>query len=61
MAQLRKRVADKQMQGIAKIGNAVTAGEAKIDAAVANIEAKVDKEISASLQEFAQYSNGGPA
>ena len=60
LSELRKRVADAQTQGLAKIDSAVTTGAAKMDAAVADVTNKVDKEISAALQEFAQFSNGAP-
>ena len=60
LAQIRKRIGDKQQQAVNKIVGAVAAGEAKIEAAAHEVSTKIDKEISAALQEFAQSTNGGP-
>lgn len=61
LAEMKKRFADKQNEGLARVDTAVEAGNAKIDQAVAGVEAKMNKEIEDSLQEFAQFTNGGPA
>ena len=60
LAQIRKRIGDKQQQAVNKIVGAVAAGEAKIEAAAHEVSTKIDKEISAALQEFSQTTNGGP-
>ena len=58
---LRQRLIDKQTQGAAKIAAAGEQGAAKIDEAVNNAEAKIDKEVSEVLQDFSEFTNGGPA
>jgi hypothetical protein len=57
---LRQRLIDKQSQGAAKIAAAGEAGAVKIDEAVNNAEAKIDKEVSEVLQDFSEFTNGGP-
>jgi hypothetical protein len=58
---LRQRLIDKQNQGAAKIAAAGEMGAAKIDQAVNSAEAKIDKEVSEVLQDFSEFTNGGPA
>jgi hypothetical protein len=58
---LRQRLIDKQNQGAAKIAAAGELGAAKIDEAVNSAEAKIDKEVSEVLQDFSEFTNGGPA
>lgn len=58
---LRQRLIDKQNQGAAKIAAAGEMGAAKIDEAVNSAEAKIDKEVSDVLQDFSDFTNGGPA
>lgn len=58
---LRQRLIDKQNQGAAKIAAAGEVGAAKIDEAVNSAEAKIDKEVSEVLQDFSEFTNGGPA
>jgi hypothetical protein len=58
---LRQRLIDKQSQGAAKIAAAGEMGAAKIDEAVNSAEAKIDKEVSEVLQDFSEFTNGGPA
>lgn len=60
LADMRKKLADRMTQGLAKIDMAAETGAAKMDAAVEGIVAKVDKEIEDKLQEFATMTNGGP-
>jgi hypothetical protein len=57
---LRQRLIDKQNQGAAKIAAAGEMGAAKIDEAVNNAESKIDKEVSEVLQDFSEFTNGGP-
>ena len=57
---LRQRLIDKQNQGAAKIAAAGELGAAKIDEAVNSAEAKIDKEVSEVLQDFSEFTNGGP-
>lgn len=58
---LRQRLIDKQSQGAAKIAAAGEMGAAKIDEAVNSAEAKIDREVSEVLQDFSDFTNGGPA
>lgn len=61
LADLKKKMSDKQNAGIAQIDSAITAAAQKVDDAVAGVNAKIDAEVSNSLQEFAQFTNGGPS
>lgn len=61
LAEMRQKIADKQSQAINKIDGAVTAGLSKMDAAADGVVAKAEKEIESALQEFAPFTNGGPA
>lgn len=61
LAEMRKKIADKQTEALTKIDGAVTSGAAKMHAAVDDVIAKADKEVDAALHEFAQFTNGGPA
>lgn len=61
LADMRQKIADAQNQGLAKIDGAQVAAAAKVDAAIAGVTAKVDKEVEDALQEFATFTNGGPA
>lgn len=61
LADMRKKIADTQRQGLDKIDGVVTAGIAKLDDAANGAAAKAQGEIDTALQEFATVSNGGPA
>ena len=61
MEAMRQRLIDKQTAGGAKIVAAGEAAAAKIDEAVSNAEAKIDSEVSSVLQDFSEFTNGGPA
>lgn len=61
LAQIKKTIADKQSQGLAKIDTTVAAEAAKLEAAVDGVTAKISKEVDDQLAEFAAYTNGGPA
>jgi hypothetical protein len=52
----QKRLAD----GIAKIEDAHTSGLARVDAEMDGVVKKINKEIDDQLQEFAEFTNGGP-
>jgi len=58
---LRQRLIDKQTQGNAKIAAKGEEAATQIDAAVSNAEAKIDREVSDVLQDFSEFTNGGPA
>lgn len=53
----QKRLAD----GIARIEGAHTSGLARVDAEMDGVVKKINKEIDDQLQEFAEFTNGGPA
>ncbi len=61
LAEMRVKIADRQKVALARIDGAVVSGASRIEAAADDVAQKVDKEISAALQEFSQFSNGGPA
>ena len=61
MEAMRQRLIDKQTAGGAKIVAAGEAAAVKIDEAVLNAEQKIDKEVSEVLQDFSEFTNGGPA
>jgi hypothetical protein len=60
LAAMRQRLIDKQAAGVAVIHTAAATAEAQINEAVTNAESKVTKEVADALQEFAQFTNGGP-
>lgn len=60
LEEIKKRIADKQTAGLAKIEGSIASGAAKLDQAVDGVTAKMDAEVDAQLAEFAQFTNGGP-
>jgi TPP-dependent pyruvate/acetoin dehydrogenase alpha subunit len=58
---MRQRLIDKQNAGAAKIAAKGEEAAVQIDAAVSNAEAKIDREVSDVLQDFSEFTNGGPA
>lgn len=60
LAEMKQKLIDKQMQGLAKIDGAERAAAVKIDAATSGAAAKIDKEVEDALAEFAAFTNGGP-
>lgn len=61
LAEMKQRMVEKQNSALSRVDAATVAGHAKIDEAISGVEAKISKEIEDSLQEFAQFTNGGPA
>jgi len=58
---MRKQVAEAQNQGAAKVVAAKDNAVAQVSAAVEGVVAKVDREVSEALQDFSEFTNGGPA
>jgi hypothetical protein len=61
LAEVRQKAQERLNQGLNKIGSAQEQGLAKVDQAVDGVVEKINKEVDDQLQEFAQYTNGGPA
>jgi hypothetical protein len=60
LAEMRKRIADSQNAGIAKIDAVVSDGEKKLQEAADGVAKQAQSEVDTALQEFAQTTNGGP-
>lgn len=60
LAEMKQKIAEAQNQGLAKVEAAQSQAAAKVSAAIDGVVAKVDKEVEDALQEFAQFTNGGP-
>lgn len=61
LAEMRLRIADSQKNSLAHIDGVVAAGSAKLEEAARDAAAKAQAEIDDALQEFATFTNGGPA
>lgn len=60
LAEIKHKAQARQAAGIAKIEAKHSEGLAKVDAAMDDVARKIDKEVDATLQEFAEFTNGGP-
>jgi uncharacterized protein YbaP (TraB family) len=61
LAQMRKEIADAQNQGVADVMAAKDQAAAEIKTTISGVKDKIKSEVADALQEFAEYSNGGPA
>jgi molybdopterin-biosynthesis enzyme MoeA-like protein len=61
LAEMRKKIAETQLNSLSHMDSVVSAGTAKIEEAAKKAAAKAQKEIDDALQEFATMTNGGPA
>lgn len=58
---LKKEIAAAQNQGVADVVAAKDAAKTEITNTIAGVKDKIKSEVSDALQEFAQFTNGGPA
>lgn len=58
--EMRKDIAEAQNQGVAEVKAAHSEAAAEIKTTIANVKAKIKSEVSDALQEFAEFTNGGP-
>jgi hypothetical protein len=62
LAQMRKEIADAQNQGVAdEHGNAKDQAAAEIKTTISGVKDKIKSEVADALQEFSEFTNGGPA
>jgi hypothetical protein len=61
LAKMKQKLLDEQMQGLAQINGASQEAAAKIQAATSGAAAKIKSEVEDAMQEFAEFTNGGPA
>ena len=60
LAEMRKRIANSQTAGLAKIDAVMSDGEKKLEAAAEGVAKQAQSEVDNALQEFATMTNGGP-
>lgn len=60
LAEMKRKLMEKQNEGLAKIEGAEQQAAAKIDQATTGAASKIDQEVTQALQEFAEFTNGGP-
>lgn len=58
---MRKEIADAQVQGVADVKAAKDQATVTIKTTISGVKAKIKSEVDDALQEFAEFSNGGPA
>lgn len=61
LADMKQEIATAQTQGIADVKAAGDAAAGQIKTTIAGVKAKISSEVSDALQEFAEFTNGGPA
>ena len=61
LAEMKQKMVDAQNAGLAKVDAAQVAAAADIDTAIAGVATKIKAEVDDALQEFATFTNGGPA
>jgi hypothetical protein len=61
LADMKREIADAQIQGIADVKAAKDAAANDIKTAISGVREKIKTEVSDALQEFAEFTNGGPA
>lgn len=61
LAQMRKEIAEAQNDGVAQVGAAKDQAKAEIQNTISGVKDKIKSEVSDALQEFSEFTNGGPA
>lgn len=60
LEQMKAEIGDIQSQGVADVKAATIEASTEIKATVNNVKAKLKSEVAEALQEFAEFTNGGP-
>lgn len=58
---LKSEIGNLQDQGVADVKAATAEAAAEIKATVDNVKAKIKAEVADAIQEFSEFTNGGPA
>lgn len=61
LAEMKQKMLDAQNQGLAQVDAAQTEAKNEIDTAIAGVASKIKSEVADALQEFSEFTNGGPA
>lgn len=61
LAEMKEEIATAQTQGIADVKAAKDSATAEIKTTISGVRDKIKSEVSDALQEFAEFTNGGPA
>lgn len=60
LAEMKQEIAAAQNQGVADVKAAKDAATVEIKTTISSVKAKIESEVSDALQEFAEFTNGGP-
>ena len=58
---MRKEIADAQNQGVKDVMAAKDEAASEIKNTISGVKAKIKTEVADALQEFSEFTNGGPA
>lgn len=59
--EMKSEIGGLQNQGVADVKAATAEAAAEIKSTVENVKAKIKAEVSDALQDFSEFTNGGPA